>query len=96
MISSESCRFQHELDDHGTDDSGHERGADEKCIPVLQGCARREFKYEVVVDSCVLPHEQVAAIQEDVQAEKCKHAAGRRADILIRISRLCNITDAIV
>jgi hypothetical protein len=28
-----------------------------------------------VVDPGALPHEEVAAVEEDVQAEECKHAA---------------------
>jgi hypothetical protein len=42
---------------------------------VRQGGARGEIKYEVVADPCALPHEEVASVKEDVQADECKHAA---------------------
>jgi hypothetical protein len=47
---------------HGTYNRGHESTANEKGISVLESSVRLEIKYEVVVDPCVLPHEQVATI----------------------------------
>lgn len=44
------------MDDHGSDHNGHEGGANEEGIFVLEGCSGWEFKDEVVVDPCTLPH----------------------------------------
>lgn len=59
---------QEEVNDHGPNHCCHEGGAYEECISVLEGCAGCEFKYEIVVDPCTLPHEQVASIHKQMQA----------------------------
>lgn len=46
---------------------------------MCQGGAGGEIKYEVVVDPGALPHEEVAPIQEDMQADERKHAAEPKA-----------------
>lgn len=63
------------MDDHCPNHNCHEGGAEEEGISVCEGCVGREFKYEIVIDSCTLPHEQIAPIHEQVQAQQRKHAA---------------------
>lgn len=71
-------RFKKEMDHESPHDGGHEGRTYKERVPVLQGRARVEIKYEVVVYSCALPHENVASIQKDMQAEQRKHAAQSR------------------
>ena len=42
-----------------------------------------EIEDEVVVDPGALPHEEVAAVQENVQADECEHAAGAKAETML-------------
>jgi hypothetical protein len=53
---------------HGTYNRGHESTANEEGISVLESSVRLEIEYEIVIDPGVLPHEQVATIEEYVQA----------------------------
>lgn len=62
------------MDDHCPDDNGHESSTDEEGISVLEGGAGWELKDEVVVDPLILPHEQIAPVHEQVQAQQRKHA----------------------
>ena len=48
-----------------------------------QGGAGGEIEDEVVVDPGALPHEEVAAVQENVQADECEHAAGAKAETML-------------
>jgi len=50
---------------------------------VRQGGAGGEIEDEVVVDPGALPHEEVAAVQENVQADECEHAAGAKAETML-------------
>jgi len=50
---------------------------------VRQGGAGGEIEDEIVVDSGALPHEEVAAVQENVQADECEHAAGAKAETML-------------
>ena len=63
------------MDDHDSDHSGHEGGANEEGISVLEGCSGCEFKDEVVIDSFTLPHEQIASIHEQMQTQQSNYAA---------------------
>ena len=38
-----------------------------------------------MIDPCVLPHEEVAPIQEDVEADESKHAAEARSHLYITL-----------
>ena len=42
-----------------------------------------EIEDEVVVDPGALPHEEVAAVQENMQADECEHAAGAKAETML-------------
>ena len=42
-----------------------------------------EIEDEIVVDSGALPHEEVAAVQENMQADECEHAAGAKAETML-------------
>jgi len=44
-------------------------------IPVLQFLCRGKLKYKAVVYSCLPPHEDVAAVKEQVQDQEAKHTA---------------------
>ncbi|KAL6971268.1 hypothetical protein U1Q18_030948 [Sarracenia purpurea var. burkii] len=59
---------QDEVHNHGGDNGGHEGGADEEGVSVLEGCGGLEFKDEVGADPMALPHQQIAPIHEHVQA----------------------------
>ena len=48
-----------------------------------QGGAGGEIEDEIVVDSGALPHEEVAAVQENMQADECEHAAGAKAETML-------------
>jgi len=50
---------------------------------VRQGGAGGEIEDEIVVDSGALPHEEVAAVQENMQADECEHAAGAKAETML-------------
>lgn len=56
------------MEDHRSNNSSHQRGANEESVSVLEGGAWLEFEDEVIVDSCGLPHEQVAPVHKQVQA----------------------------
>lgn len=51
---------------HGGYNSSHEGAADEEGISVFESGVRLEVEYEIVVDPGVLPHEQIATIEEYV------------------------------
>jgi hypothetical protein len=70
---------EEQVDDQRCDDGAHDGCRHEEGVPVRQGGAGGEIEYEVVVDPGALPHEEVAPIQEDVQADECKHAAEAKA-----------------
>jgi len=70
---------EEQVDDQRCDDGAHDGCRHEEGIPVRQGGAGGEIEYEVVVDPGALPHEEVAPIQEDVQADECKHTAEAKA-----------------
>jgi len=55
------------MDYHCCNHRGHESGANEKGISVLEGCAGLEFKNEIVVDPCTLPHEEIAPVHKQVK-----------------------------
>lgn len=59
---------QEEMNYHSSHDSRHEASANKKCISVFQSCSRWELEYEVIVDPCAFPQEEVAPIHEQVQA----------------------------
>lgn len=63
------------MDDHGADNNGHEGGANEEGISVVEGCIGWEFKDEVVVYPFLLPHEQIAPIHEQMQTQQRNYAA---------------------
>lgn len=63
------------MDDHGADHGGHEGSADEEGVVVLEGGARREVEYEVVVDPHALPLERVASVHEKMQAQQGEDTA---------------------
>ena len=48
-----------------------------------QGGAGGEIEDEIVVDSGALPHEEVAAVQENMQADECEHAAGAKDETML-------------
>lgn len=74
------------MDDHGSDHNGHEGGANEEGIFVLEGCIGWEFKDKIVVDPCTLPHEQVAPIHEQMQTQQRNNAAKVDHNFTINIS----------
>lgn len=63
------------MDDQCSNHNCHEGGAHKECISVREGCVWWGFKDEIVIDSFTLPHEQIAPMHEQVQAQQRKHAA---------------------
>lgn len=80
LARREAIGPQEEVEDHGADHSGHDGGAHEEGVAVLEGSARRELEYEVVVDPRALPQEQVAPVHEQVQAQQGEDTAPRNGN----------------
>jgi len=61
-------------------------------IPVLQFFCRGKLKYKAIVYSCLPPHEDVAAIKEQVQEKEAKHTATSRT-VLVHVELDDEMTD---
>lgn len=68
---------------HDPYDYSHRGGTYQEHIPVLELFGRSKLKYEGVVDACLPPHEDVAAIEENVQEQEAKHAAIVQTDLFL-------------
>lgn len=59
------------MEDHSPDNCSHQTSANEESISVLKSSRRLEFEDKVIVDPRELPHEKVASIHEQMQAQQC-------------------------
>ena len=67
-LGEKAAGSQYKVDYHCPNHSSHEGCANQEGIAVLESSTWWEFKYEVVADPCILPHEKIAPIHEQVQA----------------------------
>ena len=77
--------YEEEVDDQHGHNGAHDEGGHEEGIPVREGSVGHEVEYEVLVDPCALPHEQVASVEEAVQADECEDAAGEQRRIYCQV-----------
>lgn len=63
------------MQEQDTNDSSQWCGTDQEHIIVLEFLRWGEFKNETVIYSCLLPHENIASVEEKMEEQKTKYAA---------------------